>query len=187
MTDETNKPLRPEPSFLDEGWEMDDGTGPDLGPSGWGTKLGFGLHVQDKDGALELFYCDRLGKSPSLFLRLEEFEALLAFAKIFKPESIQYSPAREKTVECESAAFHADEFEHAGPVFAVRRDGNSMATAIDCQGVTVLHLNPGTERNEICAELIAEALCSLDRSRIEKILQAVGAYRFLDRLKGKQA
>jgi hypothetical protein len=48
-----------------------------------------------------------------------------------------------------------------------------------------LHLNPGTERNETCAGLIAEALCSLDAERIEKILQAVGAYRFLDKLKAR--
>ena len=64
-----------------------------------------------------------------------------------------------------------------------RRDENGFACAIDIDGVTVLHLNPGTERNEVCADLIAEALESLDEQRTEKIMEAVGAYRFLGKLK----
>ena len=64
-----------------------------------------------------------------------------------------------------------------------RRDDNGFACAIDIDGVTVLHLNPGTERNEVCADLIAEALESLDDARTEKIMEAVGAFRFLGKLK----
>jgi uncharacterized protein YqfB (UPF0267 family) len=64
-----------------------------------------------------------------------------------------------------------------------RRDDNGFACAIDIDGVTVLHLNPGTERNEVCADLIAEALESLKDAVTEKIMEAVGAYRFLGNLK----
>ncbi len=70
-----------------------------------------------------------------------------------------------------------------GKIFSARKNDDGFICAIDCQGVTVLHLNPGTERNETCAELIAEALCSLDADRTEKILQVVGAYRFLSKLR----
>ena len=31
-----------------------------------------------------------------------------------------------------------------------RRDENGFACAIDVEGITILHLNPGTERNEVC-------------------------------------
>jgi hypothetical protein len=64
-----------------------------------------------------------------------------------------------------------------------RRDDNGFACAIDIDGVTVLHLNPGTERNEVCSDLIAEALESLDDARTGKIMEAVGAYRFIGNLK----
>ena len=67
-----------------------------------------------------------------------------------------------------------------------RRDVDKFVCAIDIDGITVLHLNPGTERNEVCADLIAEALESLDDERTEKIMQAVGAYRFLGTLKKRE-
>lgn len=66
--------------------------------------------------------------------------------------------------------------------FTLRRDENGFACAIDCRDVTVLHLQVGTERNEVCAELMVEAMNGMDVQRIEKILQAVGAYRFLGKL-----
>jgi hypothetical protein len=68
-----------------------------------------------------------------------------------------------------------------------RRDVNNFSCSIDIDGITILHLNPGTERNEICADLIAEALESLDDARTEKIMEAVGAYRFLGKLKRDKA
>jgi hypothetical protein len=73
------------------------------------------------------------------------------------------------------------------PKVVARRDVNKFACAIDIDGITILHLNPGTERNEICADLIAEALESLDDARTEKIMEAVGAYRFLGKLKRDKA
>lgn len=63
--------------------------------------------------------------------------------------------------------------------FTLRQDENGFACVIDCRGVTVPHLRIGTERNKLCAGLIVEALNELDTGQIEKILQAVGAYRFL--------
>lgn len=64
-----------------------------------------------------------------------------------------------------------------------RRDEFGFACALDVDGVTVLHLQAGTERNEVCADLIAEALESLDEERVKKILEVVGAFRFLGTLK----
>jgi hypothetical protein len=69
--------------------------------------------------------------------------------------------------------------------FTLRREENGFACAIDCRGVTVLHLQPGTERNELSAsagliEFMLEALNAMEPERIEKILQAVDAYRFID-------
>jgi hypothetical protein len=86
------------------------------------------------------------------------------------------------TQQIDALAVSAHETAHCMKVVA-RRDENGYACAIDIGGVTVLHLNPGTERNEVCADLIAEALESLDDAKKETFMVAVRAYRFLDRLK----
>jgi len=58
-------------------------------------------------------------------------------------------------------------------IWAVERDEYGFAVAVSCDGVYVLHLVPGTERNEENADIIVRALNDITQ-KVSKYLAREG-------------